>query len=91
MEDEPSFLAGFVSESGMYDPIEVWGEFLAEMQTIPALLLKEQIIAKAKRVIEEGRERSAQSVTGSADCTDLDGTSAKGFSVYLYVVLDVAV
>ena len=56
MEDDPPFFAGFTSEPGMYDPIEIWEEFLAEMQVIPALLLKEQIIAKAKRMIEEGRE-----------------------------------
>ncbi|MDO9459275.1 MAG: hypothetical protein Q7N95_04070 [Alphaproteobacteria bacterium] len=59
MEDEPppfSYSSGLLSEPSMYAPLEIWEKFLAEMQAIPADLLKEQIIIKAKRVIEESRQ-----------------------------------
>jgi len=49
-------LGGFLSERGMFDPIETWEEFLAEVQAMPDFAWKEGVIENAKWVIAQNRQ-----------------------------------
>jgi hypothetical protein len=49
-------LLGLLSEPGMFDPIETWEEFLAELQAMPDFVWKEDAIENAKRVIAQNRQ-----------------------------------
>ena len=49
-------LLGFLSEPGMFDPIAIWGEFLAEVQAMPDFVWKESVIENAKWVIAQKRQ-----------------------------------
>jgi hypothetical protein len=53
-------LLGFLSEPGMFDPIAIWEEFLAEVQTMPDFVWKESVIENAKWVIAQKRQCSAR-------------------------------
>jgi hypothetical protein len=63
-------LLGFLSEPGMFDPIAIWEEFLAEVQTMPDFVWKESVIENAKWVIAQKRQCSARGFTGWSGCTD---------------------
>jgi hypothetical protein len=56
MPNQPPFVIGFLSEPGMFDPIETWEEFLAEMQAMPDSAWKDGLIEKAKWVIARNRQ-----------------------------------
>ena len=58
MSEKPH-LCGFICESfwpGIFDPIEAWEQWLAEVQAMPDFPMKDYCIESAKRVIEQNRQ-----------------------------------
>jgi hypothetical protein len=56
MPDKPPLLIGFISEPGMFDDIETWEQFLAEVQSMPDFLLKDSVVENANWVIAQSKQ-----------------------------------
>ena len=62
-DNEPPLSGGLISEPGMFDSIEIWEHWLAEVEAMADFSLKQYAIYNAKRMIEHKR----QQLRGSRD------------------------